>query len=143
MRILAVALLAAGTVALGACSTPAVPVSRPPVEAPETTLAAPPLTGTQALHPVVQPALYQLPVKKTERIGDGAIVVENRGAQPIRIVKFEPVFDTHSSPGVRVLGTSVLGLDPTDEADIGVGITRAYPPVLPATNTRHESAGMV
>jgi len=76
-------------------------------------------------------ARYQLPVKATEQVSDGAIIVTNPLDQPIVLESVEPLF----LPGDRtdktdVTATHVIELNPNDPYDTGLGIQRVAPPAL-------------
>ncbi len=87
--------------------------------------------GRPALTVLTAPAQYQIPVKASETISDGAIIVTNPLDRPVTLESVEPMF----LPGTRtdttaVTGTHLVELSATDPADMGLGIQRAWPPKL-------------
>ena len=69
---------------------------------------------------------YELPVSKTDRVGDGMITFENISTTPLHILRIQPVYANGSA---KMLGTGIVTLSTSDVSDTGPGITRSFPPV--------------
>jgi hypothetical protein len=106
-----------GTFPVGASQTTGAPVATP--------AASQPVHGDAALQRLDRSGfIYQLPVKATERIADGAVMVSNAGQRPIQLVSVEPMFDAYTPFGT-LLGVGVIARAASEDT---IGIARTYPP---------------
>jgi len=135
------ALLLGGCTGLDHAARPTAAATRTPTSSERFASTPEPITGAgvdatsgsgkPGLTVLTTAARYQLPVKATEQVSDGAIIVTNPLDQPIVLESVEPLF----LPGDRtdktdVTATHIIELNPNDPYDTGLGIQRVAPPAL-------------